>query len=177
VASIARPTGPKEQWFVAGIYDAMRKTAGNEMQTSSEDRLSPDGTILIHKHQQAFAADGAVVLSPVTLCVKMAVGHKVFVADAARLNDCRSPKEAAFRSLHDWLHPLNAVHDGTFIHAAERVGVVKDTGKIPQRFGSLVDGGTVHCPGQPFDLNFREQNVTASDHIQPLSSVTACKKR
>jgi hypothetical protein len=92
---IARPTRPKEQWFVAGIYDAMRKTAGNEMQTSRKDRLSPDGAILIHKHQQAFAADGAVVLSPVALRMKMAVGHKEFIADAARLNDGRSPKEAA----------------------------------------------------------------------------------
>jgi len=63
VACIARPACPKKQWFIAGIYDAMRKAAGNVVQASREHRIGPGGAALIHKYQQAFAADGAVIFS------------------------------------------------------------------------------------------------------------------
>ncbi len=167
MTGIARPARPEEQGFMAGIDHAMRIAAGNVVQTAGNHRFGSGRAVFIHEHQHTLAADDAVVFAAIALQMVMPVSHEVFIAHAPRCNGRRAPEETAFRTARNWFGPLNAVNDHVFIHRAQCVCVMKESGHFAQSLFTLLNGNATHAAGQPVDLNVLGNEFCLSAHYRP----------
>src|SRR5215472_15425690 len=94
--------------------------------------------------------------------MEVPLGHKVFVADHARLDEGRPPKQTTFLPLADGINRLNPIYDRVLTERLARVFVAEDTLHI------------LNCTGQMLDPFTHKLTAAETSHdLQALLGCTA----
>ena len=99
MTAFGAPAAAYRQHLVPGIGQSVGDIPGYIVQRAALHLLHPGIAFLIHQDQRAMAGDAEIILRGIAFGVIVSLGHEIFSADLAGVDEARAEKQAALLPL------------------------------------------------------------------------------